>query len=413
MSMKHSDKKKKIAVLFGGRSPEHDVSVVSGLQVLHAIDQSEYEAFPIYITTDGRWIAGDESLKERSNYMLSSEQLETFGGWTIDLSATQRPAIIRTRTKLFASSLERIEFDALIPVFHGLNGEDGNMQGLLESANIPYVGMRTMASAVLMDKVATKRMLHGSSIAMLPYAVIKRPDQGYMVPEEQIKMLMGDMKFPCIVKPAHLGSSIGIAKVNDIEQLRTCLPAIFEYDDTAILEPFVDNLVEYNVSVSKAFGGLKCSAIERPKTSEELLDFKTKYLSGGDDKTGNKLGTKTGGGAVSEGMLSLTRDINPDLPKEMSEQIKNWACEMFELMDGSGAPRIDFISNAKTNEIWLNEVNPLPGSFGYFLWEAAQEPVFFTSFLSSLIKEAFSLHRAHRLPKDPVPKDARLLKRKS
>jgi D-alanine-D-alanine ligase len=245
---------------------------------------------------------------------------------------------------------------------------------------------------------------------MLPYAVIKRPDQGFMIAEDELKALMGDLKFPCIAKPTHLGSSIGIAKVNDIEELRACLPAIFEYDDAAIIEPFVENLVEYNVAVSKVFGEVKLSAIERPKTSDELLDFKQKYLSGGDDKSGNKLGQKTSA-PVSEGMLSLTRDINPDLPQEMSTNIKTWARAMFDAVDGTGAPRIDFIGNSKTGELWLNEVNPLPGSFGYFLWEAAEDSVFFTDFLDALIKEALVEHKKRSLPKDPVPKEARLLRR--
>ncbi|MBX2834801.1 MAG: D-alanine--D-alanine ligase [Micavibrio sp.] len=406
-----SASKKKIAVFFGGRSPEHDVSVVTGLQVLRAIDQTRYDAKPVYIAPDGQWYYGDDLLRDRNNYMLSPQVTASMKTWHLDASTVGKGMLRADKRRLFEKG-EGEEFDVAIPAFHGLYGEDGNIQGLFEFSGIPYVGMRTMASAVLMDKVATKRMLASSGIPMLPFAVIKRPDEGFIVAKDLIEAAMGDLKFPCIVKPAHLGSSIGIAKVNDVEELRACLPAIFEMDDTAILEPFVENLVEYNVAVSKAFGDVRTSAIERPKATDELLDFKQKYLSGGSDKGGDKLGSKSGGAQASEGMLSLTRDINPDIAAEMKNNIQNCAKQMFETVGGCGAPRIDFIGNSKTGELWLNEVNPMPGSFGYFLWEAAEKPVLFTEFLSSLIEEAIVENKKRKLPSDPVPKDARLLKRK-
>lgn len=406
-----SQEKKKIAVFFGGRSPEHDVSVVSALQVLKTIDQTRYDAFPVYVAPDGQWYADDEVLYQRDNYLLSGELKKTLRTWALDVTKIGR-GVLRSSKNGFFDKTQSIEFDIALPVFHGLYGEDGNIQGMFEFVGIPYVGMRTLASSILMDKVATKRVLAGTDIPMLPYAVIKRPDEGYLVDEDVLTAAMGDLEFPCILKPAHLGSSIGIAKVGDIEDLRACLPALFEYDDTAILEPFVGNLVEYNIAVSKAFGDVKVSAIERPKTSDELLDFKQKYLSGGSDKSGNKLGSKSEDSSVSEGMLSLTREINPDIPNDMKQKIEGWAKEMFTTVDGTGAPRIDFIGNSKTGELWLNEVNPLPGSFGYFLWEAVQnDEVFFTDFLSDLIEEAAYEYKKRQLPKDPVPKDARLLKR--
>ena len=210
-----------------------------------------------------------------------------------------------------------------------------------------------------------------------------------------------------IVKPAHLGSSIGVAKADDLDTVRAVLPAIFKFDTTAIIEPFVDNLVEYNVAVSRIGGEVRTSAIERPKRATELLDFKTKYLSGGGSK-------KTGGkqpGTSSQGMLSLTRDINPELPAAMEGRIRQWASEAFLAVGGTGAPRIDFLSNEKTGEVWLNEVNPCPGSFGYFLWEAAEKPVLFTALLDHLVEEAKTRHRAGQLPSDPTPADARLFRR--
>ena len=405
-----SKAKKSVAVFFGGRSPEHDVSVVTGLQILSAIDSESYNAFPVYITTEGEWLVGDV-LRERSAYMLSAESRKQVSAVTLDLKPGSRARLVPLKSGLFGGG-KAIEFDVAIPSFHGLYGEDGNIQGLFELAGVPYAGTRTMASSVLMDKGATKKVLQGAGIPVLPYAMIYRPDEGYMIAEDVLKEMMGDVDFPCIVKPNHLGSSIGVAKVENIEELRAALPGVFEFDDAAIIEPFVENLVEYNVAVSKAFGEIRLSAIERPKATDELLDFKQKYLSGGDNKTGDKTGGTKTVGAISEGMLSLTRELNPELDAKSVQNIKDWAVAMFKAVEGTGAPRIDFIGNEKTGELWLNEVNPWPGSIGYFLWEAAEDPILFTDLLSGLIEEAVKEGRKRNLPKDPVPLDARLLERR-
>jgi D-alanine-D-alanine ligase len=153
-------------------------------------------------------------------------------------------------------------------------------------------------------------------------------------------------------------------------------------------------------------GQLRHSAIERPRRAEELLDFRQKYLPGGNGKTGIK-----GDAGDSQGMLSLTRDINPPLPAGLAADLRRWATAALEAVDGTGAPRIDFYCDEQTGETWLNEVNPCPGSFAYFLWEAAESPIGFTALLSMLIDEALARHREGRLPDDPVPPEARLLRR--
>ena len=404
--------KKRIAVIYGGRSPEHDVSVVTSLQALQAIDRAKYDPFPVYIATDGRWFIGD-ALKDRGNYLPSRAVQQTLTEVTLDVHAgagRKKGVLLKKKKGLFGAAVAE-EFDAAFFGFHGLIGEDGNMQGLMEVAGIPYTGMRTLASTVCMDKVATKHYMRSLGIPSLPFAVLKRPESGMMIPQKQITALMKDIGYPAILKPAHLGSSIGVAKVKNAEEVAACLPAIFQYDDTAIAEPFVENLVEYNVAVSKLFGDMRTSAVERPKTTAELLDFKQKYLSGGNGKSGTKDGGTKTQGAISQGMLSLTRELNPKLPKEAEKNIRQWAVTLFDAMDGAGAPRIDFISNGKSGEIWMNEVNPCPGSFGYFLWEAAEKPVLFTSYLTLLIEEAFAEHKKRLIPADPVPVDARLHRR--
>lgn len=400
--------KKTVAVFFGGRSPEHDVSIVTALQVMSALDASLYDVIPVYLSGDGAWWTG-EGLRDRSFYIPASADLKALTQVTLDMTAAGRPRLVGLASGMFRRPAE-FAFDVAIPSFHGLIGEDGQIQGAFEAAGVPYTGMRTMASAILMDKVATKRILASTDVPVLPYREIPRPQEGLLITPEELAPLVGDLPGPWCIKPSHLGSSIGVAKTANLQELSDVLPEIFRYDSSAILEPFVENMVEYNVAVSRAPSGeVTTSAIERPKRTEELLDFKEKYLSGGGGK-------KTGGskqpGQPSQGMLSLTRELNPAVPGDGEARIRRYAEIAFRQVVGSGAPRIDFIGNEATGEIWLNEVNPCPGSFGYFLWEALPAPVLFSDLLDGLIREAFDLAARSRLPVDPTPKEARLFPRK-
>jgi D-alanine-D-alanine ligase len=398
--------RQRIAVFFGGRSPEHDISIVTGLQALHAIDSSRYDAFPVYITPQGEWLVG-EPLAERANYLPSAPLREQLTRVMPDVTVSGR-GVLLSREKRFLRQPPPTLFDIALLAFHGTVGEDGQVQGLFETANIPYTGMRTLASAVLMDKAATKRMLRGLDIPMLPQALISKPASGLMVERKVLDEAVQQITFPAVVKPNHLGSSIGVSKVENINELATVLPQIFRLDPIAILEPYVPNLVEFNVSICR-FGTIRTSAIEKPKRTEDLLDFKQKYMPAG--LSGAKQGVKSAG-QESQGMLSLTRELNPPLPIHMEDNIRRWAEQAFLSVVGTGAPRIDFLCNAATNELWLNEINPCPGSFGYFLWEAAAPPVSFTKLISHLLEEAVEQHRLTQLPSDPTPEQARLFSRR-
>jgi D-alanine-D-alanine ligase len=397
--------KTRIAVFLGGRSPEHDVSVVTGLQALQALDQGRFEPFVVYVTPQGDWLIGP-GLDDRRTYLPDTQIRAKLTEVTLDIGGGGRGRLVPRKSGLF-SRRPPVEFDVALLAFHGLGGEDGQFQGLFEAANIPYTGMRTLASAVLMDKVATKRMLAGSAIPLLPHALVERPETG-LPPASALETPLAAIGYPCCVKPVHLGSSIGVGKADNVDEVRALLAAIFRLDTQALIEPFVPNLVEYNVAVARFGGAPRTSTIERPKRVEDLLDFRQKYMSGGGGEG------KTGGKNVmrpSEGMLSLTRDIDPVLPGQQAPDIRRWALAAFDAVGGTGAPRIDFLCNEATGETWLNEVNPCPGSFAFYLWEAAQKPVGFTALLSLLIDEAQACHRAIQLPDDPVPPEARLFKR--
>lgn len=397
--------KKRVAVFLGGRSPEHDVSVISGLQALAAIDVARYDPFPVYIAVDGAWLVG-EPLRERKNYLPDANLRKELTTVTLDITPTGQGVLHPVKKGLFGSP-KPITFDVAVPGFHGLIGEDGRIQGLFETANIPYTGMRTMASSLFMDKAVTKRVLSGADIPVLPTRLINRPGQGLLLSPEQLEKAAAGLEFPCCVKPCHLGSSIGVAKVNNAEELNAVLPAVFKFDTAAVVEPFIEDLTEYNIAVMNKDGRIVTSAIERPKRVDDLLDFKQKYMSGG----GGKQGGAKSPGESSQGMLSLTRELNPELP-EWEEKIRQWASLAFEIVSGTGAPRMDFNFNEKTGEMYLNEVNPCPGSFGYFLWEAAPEPVLFTELMTHLIEEALILHQRAQIPEDPTPEDARLFQRR-
>lgn len=393
-------------MLFGGRSPEHDVSVVTGLQAIKAIDAERFSAFPVYVTTGGGWLVGEKLLDQR-NYVPQGPILDELEEVTLDV----RPNVdgigrlLSTKKRGLFGSSKPIEFDVALFAFHGSFGEDGRMQSLFEIANVPYTGMRPSSSAISMDKVATKQALANTGVETLPSIVIRRSKSGFFPSEAEIASSLSGVSFPVIVKPVHLGSSIGVAKATSVAEVRASLPPIFKLDNSALIEPVVPNLTEYNVAIRRGENDVLCSAIERPKAASELLDFKAKYWSSGGAKTGNKIP-----GSTNQGMLNLTREINPKLDSGLENRIRDWAKICFKALDANGVPRIDFLCNASTGDLWLNEVNPCPGSFGYFLWEAAEQPILFTDLLSSLIQEAFDLHRSSQMPSDPTQPDARLFK---
>jgi D-alanine-D-alanine ligase len=399
--------KTRVAVFFGGRSPEHDVSVITGLQALEALDQDRFSSFPVYVATDGKWFTGD-ALRNRANYLPSESTLKTLDSVMLDLwpQVDGYGRLLPAKPVGVFAKPKRIEFDVALLAFHGLFGEDGRFQGLFEVANVPYTGMRPLASSLLMDKAVTKRVLAESGIALLPYSVVERPVSGLLPSVQQIETSLNGLTFPVIVKPLHLGSSIGVSRAASMDEVRGALSVIFRLDTHAILEPFVENLVEYNVAVRRTLSGIESSAIERPKAHQELLDFKAKYLAGSPSKDGSKRP-----GTISQGMLSLTRELNPDLADDFASTIRTWAETCFLVVYGTGAPRMDFLCNGKTGELWLNEVNPCPGSFGYYLWEARSQPLLFSELLTALVEEAFTAQRCIQLPPDPTHQDARLFSR--
>lgn len=383
--------KKVIAVVFGGRSVEHDVSILTGLQFLEALDPGKYEGLPVYVDPLGQWWTGN-ALSKRSRYPLTDAVNKDLTPLHLDLatSANNRPQFLTFQKGIMGEKRQTIPFDLIVPAIHGTNGEDGTLQGLLDFADIPYTGCRPLGAAATMNKVFAKQAARNAGINVLPELLLNRPSRGVFLEPEVLKNqlidALGAETYPLIVKPCNLGSSVGVAKADDMDALVAALMSAFRLDSEVIVEPFVANLVEYNIACRKDESDLiQTSAIERPLREAELLDFKNKYLAGGTG--GAKLDT-----GPSEGMASLNRQLNPEeLSSDQEKFIRSSSSKLFETLNLAGSVRIDFLSNSKTGELWLNEANTIPGSFAYFLWEAAGTPISFLSLTSAIVEEGFRL----------------------
>ncbi len=384
-----------LAVIFGGLSQEHDVGVVSAQQLMDCIDVRKFNIIPVYMGFDGRFFQG-RALRNLGQFCPSPK-----GCTEVLFSWGEMGACI---TSLGGKTLQLI--DCALPVFHGPFGEDGRIQGLLETLGIPTTGFSAINSALAMRKDATKSLVKSAGVNVLPHVVVNANELKEI--DAVCSKVEAEIAYPAIVKPANLGSSIGVGLAKTRNELKVHLQSALKEDRFALVEPQVQNLQELNIAVIFRDDKIQFSAIERPKSTAELLDFKEKYLSstdigsGGSGKLGNSL-------VPSQGMLSLTRDINPAIDMKLQSQLYDYAAKAFSILGLRGAPRMDFMINSETGELWFNEINPIPGSYGFFLWEAAKEKLLFSELVEHLVGEALkdSLKRFE----DPVPQGAHLLPR--
>lgn len=364
-----------LAVLFGGKSVEHEISVISALQAIRQLDTEKYEVFPIYITKNSEFYYGDilkniEEYKSIPNLIKKCTQVSfiTEGDKTYLTPCIQ---------KLFSKNKHIALIDVAFPIVHGTNVEDGNLQGFLRTLNLPFVGCNVLSSAVCMDKYITKILLKQAGFPVLDCL---RFTSEYNINQQNIIQLV-EKKFtyPVIVKPINLGSSVGISKAYDSNSLAEALSDAFSFSDKIIVEPAVVNLKEINCSVVGDSKEAIASECEEPYASDEILSYRDKYLDG------NK---KQGG---SKGMASLKRKIPADISQETKDEIQRIAVESFKFLDCNGVVRIDFLMDNTTNEIWLNEINTIPGSLSFYLWEPTG--LKYTELLDKLIALALKRQR--------------------
>jgi D-alanine-D-alanine ligase len=338
-----------VGVVFGGRSVEHDVSIVTGHQVMRAFDPELYEVIPIYIDREGRWWTG-APLADIANFKTEVLSYKGVRSAIISPSVQHHGLIVNPTSGRFEKS-EIVRLDVVFPAIHGTHGEDGTLQGLLELADIPYVGCGVIASAIANDKVMTKIVLRQCGIPVVDGVSFSRAEW-LAAPDQVMQHILTELRCPLFVKPATLGSSIGISRVEDDKLLRASIDVAANLDSRILVEGAVVGCIEINCAVMGNGDQIRASVLEQPVSWEAFLTYEEKYLRGG------------------EGMKSAERLVPAPISAELTEKIKAFAIQGFKAIEGRGTARIDFLAQPDAGAVYLNELNTMPGSLAFYLWQA-------------------------------------------
>lgn len=344
--------KTNIAVFFGCRSVEHEVSIISAVQAMRAVNREKYDVTPIYVTKDGETYTGDflfniESYKNMPELIKNCRK--------VSLVRENGAVYMKTEAKSVFSKPKPVRVDLAFPIVHGTNCEDGTMAGYFEFLGLPYIGCDILSSAVGMDKAVFKDVLNSAGLPVLP--CLRFRSREYIESKESITAEIGEkIGYPLIIKPINLGSSVGITKVNSADELDDAVQLAISFSDRILAEHAVTDIREINCSVYGDADECFASVCEEPFMNDEILSYEDKYLGG------NK-------GCASKGMASLGRKIPADIPDEKSEEIKKLACDIFKAIGASGVARIDFILDTSDGKVYANEINTIPGSLAFYLWE--------------------------------------------
>jgi D-alanine-D-alanine ligase len=350
---------KTVAVIFGGRSTEHDVSIITALSsVIKPLELTrEYQIEPVYIARDGAWY-WDAKLKDIQ--LFTSGKIDDFLRRTRPASVQFDGGMTLTRPGGVAGRRQHI--DVVFPAMHGTYGEDGALMGVLEMAGVPYVGCGVAASAIAMDKVLAKQLAVGCGIATAKFLAYTKTEL-----ERDAASIIKDIKqalhYPLFVKPAHLGSSIGISRVVRETELKNALEVAAHYDNSVIVEEAVQNLIEVTLPIMGPADAPRPALLEQPLTKpEDFFDFDTKYMHGG-KKGGKKGGGKSGAQGYSQ--------LPADLPADLYAAAEATGCAVYKALGCFGLARVDMLIDSKAGQVYFNEVNPLPGSLYAHNWRAA------------------------------------------
>lgn len=338
----------KLGVIFGGTTVEHEVSVISAVQAMNNMDSEKYDIIPIYVTKEREWYTG-KMLMDIEVY----KDFETLKRYAKKIVIYKKDGGYYLQSTGFFKKIVN-EVDIMFPIVHGNNMEDGTIQGYLETLGVPYVGSSVLGSALGQDKVVMKQVFEASKLPFVPYVWFF--DTEYQFDKESIENKVNELGYPVIVKPATLGSSVGIKYVKNPESLDEAIVDAIKYDSKIIIEKAVENLVEVNCSVLGNYEYQQTSEIEEVMSTEEFLTYKDKYM-------GNTKGTK------SKGMASTNRIIPARISNEMAEEVREISKEAFRILNLSGVCRIDFLIDKKANKLYINEPNTIPGSLSFYLWE--------------------------------------------
>lgn len=341
----------KLGVFFGGRSVEHEVSVISGIQAINNLDKSKYDVIPIYISRDNSFFTGEHigSIEEyRDIKVLIKKSVRI-----IPISGNGRCELVRYPLKRFGSAVYDY-IDIAFPVVHGTNTEDGAIQGYFRTLDIPFVGSDIMASASGMDKSVMKTLFRDAGLPVLD-AYHFNAKEYYKSQEDIVLTLEEKLRYPMIVKPGNLGSSVGIKIGKDRDGLVDAINYAAGFARTVLVENAVKNLMEINCAVLGDYETARASECEQPLNYDEILSYEDKYVSGGK--------------GTGKGMGGLRRIIPAPIDDGIRENIRSLAVRAFKALDCSGVARVDFLMDKLSGEIWVNEINTIPGSLAYYLWE--------------------------------------------
>lgn len=358
---------KNIGVFFGGRTAEHDVSIITGLQLIENMDKSKYEPIPVYISSEGFWYTGKR--------LLDAGFYKNFDEKAVDKVFFSPAAGNKSLSKSGLFGVKEVaSFEAAVIAMHGMHGEDGTLQGLFELADMPYTSANVAGSAVCMDKIIMKAACIGFGVPVLPGVDFLREeykaDKASILAEVKEKCA-----FPVIVKPANLGSSIGVSRADDEADFDKAVALAASYDRKILVERFITKLKEVNCAVIGEGADVEVGVIEEPVGSGKILSFEDKYL-------------KDAKSAKSQGMKSLSRKIPADISEEMDARVKEISTHIFKKLGLKGVVRIDYMIDMDSDTLYLNEINSIPGSFAFYLYEP--KGISYKKLIDRLISGAFA-----------------------
>lgn len=367
--MNTENKKLNVGVFFGSKSPEHDVSIASAYAVMLGLERSKkYNVFPIYITKSGKWLYSEKFKDIKSFENVDSIEKNYIAN--SDCQLNENKSVIEFK-KGFGTG--RIKLDIAFPVFHGLNGEDGTFQGLFEVVNLPYCSSGILGSILGIDKIAMKSFFRAHDIPIVRYEAFSKTDFEKNR-DDVISSIEKSIKYPMFVKPSRLGSSIGVSRVENREELINGIEVAIHFDKAFVVEESVKNLKEINCSVRRINGKIEASLTEEIVSNKNFLTFEEKYIDSGGTMAGVKNKVKA----------------PADVPLEINDEIRRLAIKIFEVFECGGVPRIDFLFDSKAGKLYVNEINTIPGALQAHLWKASG--VEFVDLLDGMVGDALWVH---------------------
>lgn len=361
-------KDKTIGVFFGGQNPEHEVSIITGEFITAKLKKMGYNVVVIYVDKNGRWFSSEKIAELKFFQSSYEEKLDRITKYSLNLFKSQEKLVLESKNIL---SKKEIDIDFIFPSFHGLLGEDGTIQGLAEFFGVPYCGCGIYASSVAIDKSLTKKFLNSLNLPTTNFLTFNK-EKWTENKDDVIKQINKTLQIPLFVKPTRLGSSIGISKVKKMEELEDALELAFYYDTNIIIENSIENVIDLTCAVLSDGKEIIVSEVQESLFESDLFDYNVKYLEGGGAQTGN-----------SESNLIIPANISDKFTK----RIKSYSKQIFKEIDANGTARIDFLLNNKTEELFVNEINTLPGTLYHHLWN--KSGVTIENVLERILKNGF------------------------